>query len=168
MSELVSFDGCGRRRRTHCKNGHLYDEKTSSWSINWKGYRCRECRECSRLRQARKRENPEFNRLCAERTARWRKRHPEKYEKAWKRAQDQKRQILLDARAGGCIKCGEKHPSCLDFHHRGGKKDKLGNISETRKFAVKRILEEIAKCDVLCANCHRKHHWNERNQKGIC
>mgnify|MGYP001607879339 CR=1 FL=1 len=167
MSELVSFDGCGRRRRTHCKNGHLYDEKTSSWSINWKGYRCRECRECSRLRQARKRENPEFNRLSAERTARWRQRHPEKYETGWKQAQGEKRQILLGARVGGCVKCGEKDPACLDFHHRNGKADKLGHIGVIRRFGLSRLHAEIAKCDILCANCHRKHHRDERNKKEV-
>lgn len=32
---------------------------------------------------------------------------------------------------------------------------------------MKALLEEIAKCRVLCANCHRKAHWNEREEKRL-
>jgi hypothetical protein len=60
-----------------------------------------------------------------------------------------------------CIKCGFSHPAALDFHHR----DKDGKdfnpsqlIGQTNK---NRFLEEVQKCDVLCANCHRIHHYNE-------
>jgi hypothetical protein len=59
-----------------------------------------------------------------------------------------------------CIKCGEDHPACIDFHHpEGGKK---GDVSKmVRCASQERLLEEIDKCDVLCANCHRKEHWVE-------
>lgn len=57
--------------------------------------------------------------------------------------------------ASGCVQCGEKHPACLDFHHKDP-------ATKTRGIGVmvrmEDILAEIAKCDVLCANCHRKHH----------
>lgn len=61
-----------------------------------------------------------------------------------------------------CVQCGESHPSCLDFHHRDPtQKDFM--LSDIRSRSLKSIQKEINKCDVLCANCHRKLHWNERN-----
>ncbi len=32
----------------------------------------------------------------------------------------------------------------------------------TRRMSKERILKEIAKCDVLCRNCHAKLHWEIR------
>jgi hypothetical protein len=62
----------------------------------------------------------------------------------------------------GCVDCGEKHPACLQFHHRDPSL-KLANIN--RMVILKRsrqlLLSEIEKCDVLCANCHAKRHWEE-------
>ncbi len=59
-----------------------------------------------------------------------------------------------------CIKCGSAHPAVLDFHHRFDE-DKEFNISMCRNFSLARIKAEIAKCDVLCANCHRILHWDD-------
>jgi hypothetical protein len=43
------------------------------------------------------------------------------------------------------------------------KATKRGGISQTiyDGWSKTRIEAEIAKCDVICSNCHRKHHWNE-------
>ena len=62
-----------------------------------------------------------------------------------------------------CYKCGESHVSCMDFHHRDPKEKEIG-ISQIfiKGWGKERILEEIAKCDVLCSNCHRKLHYDER------
>ena len=59
-----------------------------------------------------------------------------------------------------CSVCGETHPACLDFHHRdpSTKKAPVGNMVH-RSSSKTSILREIEKCDVLCANCHRKLHW---------
>ena len=66
-----------------------------------------------------------------------------------------------------CIQCGEAHPACLDFHHRNpSEKDiNLGEIF-IHGWGLPRILAELGKCDVLCSNCHRKLHWNERMATG--
>ena len=57
-----------------------------------------------------------------------------------------------------CIKCREATLMCLDFHHRDpGLKD-CSIYQAIRRWGKKRIIEEISKCDVLCANCHRKEH----------
>lgn len=57
-----------------------------------------------------------------------------------------------------CERCGERHPSCLQFHHRD-----RGEISFRLGGSVSRswesIMAEFAKCEVLCANCHKKEHW---------
>jgi len=60
----------------------------------------------------------------------------------------------------GCKYCSEKEPVCLVFHHRNSK-EKDGNVGEMVRLTKnkKLILEEIEKCDILCANCHRKLHW---------
>ena len=44
---------------------------------------------------------------------------------------------------------------CLDFHHL---RDKINNVSNLvgQAFGKKRLLEEMQKCKILCANCHRK------------
>lgn len=56
----------------------------------------------------------------------------------------------------GCADCGYKeHPAALDFDHRPGTV-KLFNVGNfTTHGSWRRVEEEIAKCDVRCANCHR-------------
>jgi hypothetical protein len=62
--------------------------------------------------------------------------------------------------AAGCTRCGEDDPACLDFHHREGE-DKTGTISTlvTNGAGHERLEQELGKCEVLCANCHRKEHF---------
>ena len=62
-----------------------------------------------------------------------------------------------------CTNCGEDHPATLDFHHViHGKDNKKVNELVSDGHARARIILEIAKCVVLCSNCHRKHHHEER------
>lgn len=62
-----------------------------------------------------------------------------------------------------CIKCGESHPATLEFHHRDSD-SKVNNIANlVRQWSIARLKTEIAKCDVLCANCHRKLHYKEKH-----
>jgi hypothetical protein len=62
-----------------------------------------------------------------------------------------------------CIKCGEDHPACLDFHHRdSNEKESEISLMVNDSVSIDTIKSEIEKCDVLCSNCHRKHHYNEK------
>ena len=56
-----------------------------------------------------------------------------------------------------CLICGEREPVCLDFHHL---KDKEFNIADmvSKKLSWVKIVKEMEKCVVICANCHRKLH----------
>jgi hypothetical protein len=58
-----------------------------------------------------------------------------------------------------CKECGENHPACLDFHHRDPSSKEFAVSVGYEKYGKKRLLNEIEKCDVLCANCHRKFHY---------
>jgi hypothetical protein len=65
-----------------------------------------------------------------------------------------------------CEKCGEDHPACLEFHHLNPSEKKI-NLSEAvaiKGWSKNKILDEIDKCVVLCANCHRKLHWELQQQ----
>jgi hypothetical protein len=60
-----------------------------------------------------------------------------------------------------CTRCPETHPACLDFHHRDpDQKEFSVTKAAMRGWSRERIAIEIAKCDVLCSNCHRKEHWD--------
>ncbi len=67
-----------------------------------------------------------------------------------------------------CARCGENHPATLQFHHRDPQ-EKDFNLSEAVRegYSIERIKREVAKCIVLCANCHAKEHyeWARRNEE---
>ena len=64
-----------------------------------------------------------------------------------------------------CVQCGQNHPATFDFHHinRDTKEASVNELIKNRAF--KRAMEEVKKCVVLCANCHRIHHHDERTAK---
>lgn len=54
-----------------------------------------------------------------------------------------------------CVDCGESDPIVLEFDHVRGTKD--FNISACYpRYALPKVIKEIAKCEVRCANCHRR------------
>jgi hypothetical protein len=69
-------------------------------------------------------------------------------------------EVLADAK---CSRCNENHPATFDFHHidPSTKEFSLSEMSD-KKFSKERVLKELDKCEILCANCHRKHHFEER------
>lgn len=102
----------------------------------------------------------------------YRERHPEKVElynkrgrRRSKRRRDAFRKITDAYKASrGCTDCGEKNPIVLDFDHVGEKLFDIGN-GVGRNPQV--LADEIAKCVVRCANCHRiKTHERRRQEDG--
>ena len=56
-----------------------------------------------------------------------------------------------------CKNCGEEESICLTFHHRDGV-EKEGKIPQLYKYGIKKITREVEKCDLICHNCHSRHH----------
>ena len=68
-------------------------------------------------------------------------------------------ELIREAKNKPCMDCGRSYPSyVMDFDHR---EDKSFGISMSWKTKGRQqVIAEIAKCDVVCSNCHRIRSWN--------
>jgi hypothetical protein len=91
----------------------------------------------------------------------WTPERRREYDRIWHNARRVERSAFLREYKvqKGCCRCGyNEHPAALDFHHRdpSTKKFNISNSLSSRNW--NKILEEVDKCDILCANCHRIEH----------
>ena len=66
-----------------------------------------------------------------------------------------------------CVKCGyNKCVEALDFHH-VNPQEKENTVARmiANSYGIEKAYEEIEKCIVLCANCHREFHFLEKEEK---
>jgi len=76
---------------------------------------------------------------------------------------NEKKELLSEKKSEeGCYFCGLENPVCLDFHHKNSeeKKESVSRMAD-KDYSVELIELEIEKCEVICANCHRKLHAGE-------
>lgn len=77
---------------------------------------------------------------------------------------DKTRKFIFDyLKSHPCVDCGESDPVVLEFDHL---KNKIGTISNLSRYnGIRSISLEINKCEIRCANCHRRKtakdfkHW---------
>lgn len=63
-----------------------------------------------------------------------------------------------------CADCGERDPLVLEFDHvRGVKEYNIGDMASSN-YAIETIQNEIDKCEVVCANCHRLRTYSRRKK----
>lgn len=55
-----------------------------------------------------------------------------------------------------CVDCDEDDPIVLEFDHVRGTKHKAVSEMAHSNASLKAVIKEIEKCDVRCANCHRR------------
>ena len=70
--------------------------------------------------------------------------------------------LILEVKSVPCMDCNGTFISfAMDFDRRDGEQKEF-NISEAwhRGIPIARVIKEIAKCDVVCATCHRIRTWN--------
>lgn len=79
---------------------------------------------------------------------------------------DQRREIVNELKNVPCGDCGKRFPPyVMDFDHvRGEKSGGKGGVAIGPNWTKERILAEAAKCDVICANCHRIRTFNPREE----
>lgn len=83
----------------------------------------------------------------------------------WSRKKDYRDRVNRIKSDSGCSRCPENFAGCLEFHHLEPD-EKIDTIPNLIKFGYDwEVIEtEISKCEILCANCHRKLHVFEREE----
>jgi hypothetical protein len=140
------------------------------------------CRECSTEFTPYRPQAQLCGEPCRKASARkrfleWKKRNPGADSAATKRWKDKHPGYVHKARAdliaevtvlksAPCTDCGNCFPpECMDFDHVGD--DKLGNVGTMTTNGNSRasVMAEIAKCELVCANCHRTRTKNRSHQR---
>lgn len=64
-----------------------------------------------------------------------------------------------------CLNCGESESVTLDFHHVEKNKREIISRMVSDGFGWKSLIEEMEKCVILCSNCHRIRHYEDKFSK---
>jgi hypothetical protein len=70
------------------------------------------------------------------------------------------RYLIEYFKAHPCVDCGETDPVVLEFDHLRDKSFEI--TAKLITYRWQRILDEIEKCEVVCANCHRRRTAERR------
>lgn len=130
--------------RKHCPGcNHEHPIGDFNWKVKAKGKRQIRCRRCTRDQ-------------LKSHYQRHRKYYIDKARQRNAATADKHRQLILEYLAlNPCVDCGEADVVCLEFDHvRGQKKRNISTMIGHHSWTT--ILAEIAKCEVRCANCHRR------------
>jgi hypothetical protein len=81
------------------------------------------------------------------------------------RANIKRREFLQQIKSRPCADCGVQYPYyVMDFDHREGEK-KIFEMNRVSYVSMRAIKQELEKCDVVCANCHRERTHQRIMQK---
>lgn len=80
----------------------------------------------------------------------------------YNRQRDLRKRFMEYKKTLSCQRCGFSHYRAIHFHHRNPS-EKFMPVSQMihHQYAWEKIMAEVAKCDILCANCHAILHVEE-------
>lgn len=134
---------------TKCKK--IQPESEFNWKYKNKK-RSKHCKTCSR----------EYVRKHYERNTEY---YLKKAKRNNKKSKDKCIQYIANyLQTHSCLDCGESDILVLEFDHKD-RSEKFENVSIIlkRKLSFEKLVAEIKKCDIRCANCHRKKTAIENN-----
>ncbi len=148
----------GNRNVTQCKHGHPFDVENTYLT---KGGR-RLCRTCHRIQSRKSISTPEGKAKNRARAHAWQANNAGRYQQYCKDRRVRTSQWLNEVKSRGCSRCGEKRLPCLDFHHRDPSTKSFDIGVRASAISLETLQAEVAKCDVICSNCHRVLHASEK------
>lgn len=138
--------------RTYCTNGHEFTNENTHF---YKGKK--QCRKCNAIKVRKYRQNPETRERYLNYGRKTYAKYATKYQARATEIRRATREALYKLRADmGCKYCSEANPDCLDFHHRDPAEKKFTVAGRGGCFKLEDAMVEVNKCDIVCANCHRK------------
>lgn len=89
------------------------------------------------------------------------KKNPNSIKKSTDKRKRLIRTLIINEKKQPCLDCGVEYPYyVMDFDHVRGEKSFNISVAAQKRFNIVKIVEEIAKCDVVCSNCHRERTFN--------
>lgn len=133
---------------------------------------CKKSKELSEFSFKNKSKNIR-SKKCKECTSEYSKAHYQKHQQIYiERAKKSKKKyakrntenVIEYLQDKYCSRCQIKDIEVLDFHHKDPN-EKEYSVADmlTHGYSWKRIRKEIDKCEIVCANCHRKIHNRLKN-----
>lgn len=145
---------CGESDLLVLEFDHLADKQTEVSTLVRRGVRLGRiraeiakceivCASCHRRRTARR--------------GRWRRLAANDASTQWRSAREERnaRHVYTILTTSGCVECGTRDLVVLDFDHVGAKSARVMRLVRDES-SLARIDDEIAQCEVRCANCHRR------------
>ena len=142
---VINFFGMMKRQKTcsRCKVEKPFDEFNFRNKLN--NVRHAYCKECGKI-------------LTKSHYKRNKRQYLDRNSRSYKTRREYTRQL----KNCPCADCGITYPYyVMDFDHREGEIKKY-LLSQTERMSINSIKREIAKCDVICANCHRERTHQRR------
>lgn len=71
------------------------------------------------------------------------------------------KQLVKEIKTTPCADCKQTFPFyMMEFDHRPGE-EKVSTVSALMRHGTReQVMNEIRKCDIVCANCHRQRSWD--------
>ena len=136
--------------KTCIKCGEEKEEELFSWASKKDKRRVRQCKSC-----------------IAKLTASHFQRHKKEYSESLKRTRQRALEALREYKEKHpCKDCGNFFPYFIkDFDH-VDRTQKVDNVSNfIRNGSGQGMWEEVAKCELVCANCHRTRTWSRKDYR---
>ena len=79
----------------------------------------------------------------------------------------EKKKKAIEYKGGKCVKCSyNKYYGALEFHHLDPNEKDM-DWDKMRKTSWEKIKKELDKCVLLCSNCHREEHHQNRSPSSM-
>ena len=89
----------------------------------------------------------------------WRTKNKDYYNQKFRERRLARKQRAIELKGGKCTKCQlVVHPAAFDFHHLDPTQKDF-DIGLMMSHSDEHIFQELEKCVLLCANCHRTEHF---------